>query len=150
MVIAGIKLKTLAPWKKSCDQTRQHIRKKRHYLASKGPSSQSFGFSSNHVWMWELDYKESWVPKNWCFWTAVLEKTLLRVPWTARRSKQSWIFTGRTDVEAATPILWPPSAKNWLIGKDPVAEKDWRREEKVTNKDEMVGWHHQLNGNEFE
>ena len=79
----------LVPWKKSCDQPRQHIKKQRHYFANKVLSSHSSGFSSSHVWMWELDYKENWVPKNWCFWTVVLEKTLLRVPWTARRSNQS-------------------------------------------------------------
>ena len=79
----------LTPWKKSYDQPRQHIKKQRHYFANKGPSSQGYGFSSGHVWMWELDYKESWAPKNWCFWTAVLKKTILRVPWTARRSNKS-------------------------------------------------------------
>ena len=88
MVIAAMKLKTLAPWKKSYDQPRQHIKKQRHYFANKGPSSQSYGFSSSHLWMWELDYKESWVLKNWCFWTMVLEKTL-ESRWTARRSSQS-------------------------------------------------------------
>ena len=104
--------------------------------------------------MWELDCGENWAPKNWCFWTVMLEKT--RVPWTARRSNQSipkgnqsWIFIGRTDVEAETPILWPPDAKSWLIGKDLDAGKDWGQEEKGTTEDEMVGWHHRLNGHGF-
>ena len=106
--------------------------------------------------MWEFDYKESWVPKNWCFWTVVVEKTL-ESPWDCKeiqpvhpKGNQSWIFIGRTDAEAETPILWPPDAKDWLTGKDPGAGKDWRREEKGTTEDEMVGWHHWLNGHEFE
>ena len=113
--------KMLAPWKKSYDQPRQHIKKQRHYFANKGPPSQSYGFSSSHVWMWELDYKESWAPKNWCFWTVVLEKTL-ESPLVCKEIKpfnpkgnQSWMFIGRTDAEAETPILWPPDVKNWLI-----------------------------------
>ena len=117
------------------------ILKSRRYFANKGPSSQSYGFSSSHVWMWELDYKGSWVLKNWCFWTVVLEKTL-ESPLDCKgiqpvhpKGDQSWIFIGRTDAEAETPILWPPHAKSWLIGKDPDAGKDWRREEK-----EMTGW----------
>ena len=110
----------LAPWKKSYDQPRQHIKKQRHYFASKGPSSQSCGFSSSHVQMWELDYKESWAPKNWCFWTVVLEKTL-ESPLDCKeiqplnpQGNHSWIITRRTDAEAETPILWSPDAKNWL------------------------------------
>ena len=140
----------------SCDQPRQHIKKQRHYLANKGPSSQSYGFSSGHVRMWELDYKEIWVLKNWCFWTVVLEKTLESpldykdIQPVHPKGNQSWIFIGRTDAKAETPILWPPDGKNWLIGKDPDAGKDWRQEEKGTTVDEMVGWHHQLNGHEFE
>ena len=113
----------------------------------KGPSSQGYGFSSSHVWMWELNYKESWAPKNWCFWT-VMEKTL-ESPLDCKESKpvnskgnQSWIFIGRTDGEAETPILWPPDVKNWFIGKDPDAGKDWRWEDKGTTEDEMIGWHH--------
>ena len=146
----------LAPWKKSYDQPRQHIKKQRHYFANKGPPGQSYGFSNSHVWMWELDYKESWAPKNWSFWTVVLEKTLQR-PWDYKeiqpihpKGNQSWIFTGRTDAEDETLIIWPPGAKSWLTGKDPDAGKDWRREEKGTTEDEMVGRHHQLNGHEFE
>ena len=146
----------LAPWKKSYDQPRQHIKKHRHYFANKGPSSQSYGFSSSHVWMWELDYKESWAPKNWCFWTAVLEKTL-ESPLDSKeiqpvypKGNQSWIFIVRTDAKSETPTLWPPHAKNWLIGKDLVAGKDWRREEEGTTESEMVGWHHRINGHEFE
>ena len=117
----------LAPWKKSYDQPRKHIRKPRHYFAKKGLSSQGYGFSSSHVWMWELDYKESWVPKNWCFWIVVLEKTLeslldcKEILLVHPKGNQSWIFIGRIDVEAETPILWPPDAKNWLIWKDPDA-----------------------------
>ena len=127
-----------------------------HYFANKGLSSQGYGFSSSHVWTWELDYKESWAQKNWCFWTVVLEKTL-ESPLDCKeiqpdhlKGNQSWTFIGRTDVEAETPILWPPDVKNWLIWKDPDAGKDWRQEEKGTTEDEMVGWHHQLNGHEFE
>ena len=109
-----------------------------------------------NVWMWELDYKESWVSKNWCFWTVVLEKTLespldcKEIQPVYPKRNQSWIFIGRTDAEAETPILWPPYVKNWLIGKDPDAVKDWGQEEKGTTEDEMVGWHHRLNGHEFE
>ena len=126
-----------------------------HYFASKGPSSQSYGFSSSHVWMWELDHKESWVPKNWCLWTVVL-KTLespldcMEIKPVHRKGNQSWIFIGRTDAEAEAPILWPPDAKNWLIGKDLDAGKDWRQEEKGTTEDEMAGWHHRLSGHESE
>ena len=109
-----------------------------------------------YKWMWELDYKESWAPKNCCFWTVVLEKTL-ESPLDCKEIKpihlkgdQSWIFIGRTDAKAETPILWPPDGKKWLIWKNPDAGKDWRREEKGTTEDEMVGWHHQLEGHEFE
>ena len=144
----------LAPWKKSCDQPRQHIKKQRRYFANKGLSSQSYGSSSSHVWMWELDYKESWALKNWCFWTVMLEKTL-ESPLDSKAiqpvhpiGNQSWIFFGRAEAE--TPILWPPDAKNWLTGKDSDAGKDLRQEEKGMTEDEMVGWHHQPNGHEFE
>ena len=117
------------------------ILKSRHYFASKGPSSQSYGFFSSHVWMWELDYKDSWAVKNWCFWTVVLEKTL-ESPFDRKeiqpvnpKGNQSWIFIGSTDAEAETPILWPPDGKNWLTGKDPDAGKDCRQEEKGTTED---------------
>ena len=138
----------LAPWKKSYDQPRQHIKKQRHYFANTSLSSESYGFSSSHVWMWELDYKESWVPKNWFFWTVVLEKTLespldsQEIKPVSSKGNQSWIFIGRTDAEAETPILWPPDAKNWLIGKDPDAGKDWRQEERGMTEGAIVGWHH--------
>ena len=122
-------------------------------ITDKGLSSQSYGFSSSHVWMWELDHKKSWDPNNWCFWPVVLGKTL-ETPLDIKEIKpvhpkgnQSWIFIGRTDAEA--PILWPHDAKNWLLGKDPYAGKDWRREEKGMTEDEMVGWHHQLNEHEL-
>ena len=145
-----IKRRLLAPWKKSYDQPSQHSKKQRHYFTNKGLSSQSYGFYSSHVWMWELDSKESWTPKNWCFWTVVLEKTLespldcKEIEPVHPKGNQSWIFIGRTDAEAETPILWPPYAKNWLIWKDPDAGKDWEQEEKGMAEDEMVGWHHWL------
>ena len=131
-------------------------KKKRYYFANKTPSSQSDGFSSSHVRMWELDYKESWVPKNWCFWTVVLEKTL-ESPLDCKEMQpvhsegdQPCVFFGRNDAKAETPVLWPPNTKSWLIWKDPDAGKDWGQEEKGTTEDEMVGWHHQLDGHEFE
>ena len=123
------------------DQPRQHIKKQRHYFANNTPSNQSYGFSSSHVWMWELEYKKSWAPKNWCFWTVVLEKTLespldcKEIQAVHLKGDQSWVFIGRTDIEAESPILWPPDEKSWLIGKDPDAGKDWRQEEKG-----MTGW----------
>ena len=145
----------ITPWKKSYDQHRQHIKKQRHYFANKNSYSQGYGFSSHHVWIWELDHKESLVLKNKCFWTVMLEKTL-ESPLDCKEIKpvnpqgnQSWIFIGRTDAEAKTPILWPPDGKNWLIVKDPDAGKDWRQEKGMT-EDETVGWHHRLNGHEFE
>ena len=127
----------------------------RYYFANKGPSSQGYGFSSGHVWMWVLDYKESWAPKNWCFWTVVLEKTLeshldcKEIQSVHPKGNPSWVFIGRTDVETETPILWPPDVKSWLIWKDPDAGKDWGQEAKGTTDDEMVGWHHRLNGHRF-
>ena len=146
----------LAPWEKTCDQPRQHIKKKRYHFASNGPSSQSYGFSSSHVWIWELDNKERWAPKNWCFWAVVLEKNLER-PLDCKETKpvnpegnQSWVFIGRTDAESEVPVLWPPDVKNWLIGKVPEAGKVWRQEEKGITEDEMVWWHHWLDGHEFE
>ena len=123
----------LLPWKKSYDKPRQYIKKQRHHFADKGPHSQRYGFSSGHVWMWELDYKENWALKNRCFWTVVLEKTLdspldcKEIQPVHPRGNQSWIFTGRTDVEAEAPILWPPDVKSWLIGKEPDAGRDWGR-----------------------
>ena len=120
------------------------------------PSSQGYGFSSSHVWMWELDSKESWVLKNWCFWTVALEKTL-KSPLDCKiikpfnhKGNQSWKFIGRSDAEVEIPKLQPNDVKRWLIGKDPIAGKDWRQEEKGTTEDEMVGWHHWLNRHEFE
>ena len=145
----------LTPWKESYDQPRQHIKKQRHDFADKDPSSQSCGFSSSHAWMWELDYKESWTLKNWCFWTAVLEKTLgspldcKNIQPVHAKGDQSWMFVGRTDVEAETPRLWPPDVKRWLIWKDPDAGKDWGQEEKGTTEDETVERHHWLNGHGF-
>ena len=128
------KIKTLAPWKKSYNKPRQCIKKQRHYFAAKSPHSRSYGFSSSHVRMWELDYQENWVPKNWCFWTVVLEKTLespldcKEIQPVYPKGNQSWIFFGRSDAVAETPILWPPDAKSWLIGKDSDAGKDWGQE----------------------
>ena len=132
----------LTPWKKSYDKSRQHTKKQRHHFADKkGLYNQSYGFSSSHVQVWELDHKEGWALKIWCFWTVVLEKTL-ESPLVCKeiqpvhpKGNQSWIFIGRTDAEAETPTLWPPHAKNWLIWKDPDTGKDWRREAKG-----MTGW----------
>ena len=137
MMTAAMKLKDEnTPWEKSYDQPRQHIKKQRHYFANKRQSNQGYGFSSGHVWIWELDYKERWAPKNWCFWTVVLEKTLenpldcKEIQPVHPKGDQSWVFIGRTDVEAETSILWPSHAKSWLIWKDPGAGNDWGQEEK--------------------
>ena len=133
---------------------RQHIQKHRRYFATKGPSSQSYDFSSSHVWMWELDYIESWAPKNWCFWTVVLEKTLespldcKEIQSVHPKGNQSWIFTGRTDTEAETSIFWPPDAKSDSL--EVMLGKIEGRKVKGTTEDEMVGWHCQLNGHQFE
>ena len=131
ILTAVMKLKDYYSWKKSYDQPRQHIKKQRNYFTNQFPSSQSYGFSSRQVWMWELDYKESWVPKNWCFWTVVLEKTF-KSPLDSKeiqpvhpKGDQSWIFIGRIDAEAETSILLPPHVKYWLTGKDPDAGKVW-------------------------
>ena len=138
----------LTPWKESYDQPKQHIKKQRHYFVNKGPSSQGYGFPSSQVRMWELDCKESWAPKNWCFSTVVLEKTLgspldcKEIQPVHPKADQSWVFIERTDVEAETPILWLPDVKRWLIWKDADAGKDWGQEEKGMTEDEMVGWHH--------
>ena len=124
-------------------------------FSNKGPSSQGYGFSSGHVWVWELDYKESWAQKNRYFWILVLEKTLegsldcKEIQPVHPKENQSWMFIGRTDAEAETPILWPPDVKSWFIWKDPDAGKDWGQEEKGMTEDEMVGWHHRLNGHGF-
>ena len=144
----------LTPWKKSYGKSRQHIEKQRHHFGNKVPSSESYGFSSSHVQMWELDHKEGWVLKNWIFQTVVLEKTL-ESPLDSKQIKlinpkgnQPWILTGRTDAKA--PILWPPDVKSWPIGKDPDAGKDGRQKEKGMTENEMLEWRHQLNGHESE
>ena len=131
------------------------IKKQRYYFANKGLYSQSYDFSSSHVEMWELDRKESLVPKNWCFQTVVSEKTLkspldCKIKAVNPKGNQYWIFIARTDAETEALILWLPDVKNWLIGKAPDAGKDWKQEEKGTTEGEMVEWHHQLNGREFE
>ena len=145
-------IKTLAPWKKSYDQPRQHIKKQRHCLLKVHLVKAMvlpvvmYGCENWKESYWRIDAFELW------YW-----RRPLKVPWIARRSKpvnpqgnQSWIFIGRTDAEAETPILWQPDAKNWLTGKDPDAGKDWRQEEKRMTEDEMIGCHHQLNGHKFE
>ena len=142
----------LALWKKSYDQPRQLTKKQRHCFANKGLSSQSYGFSTSHIWMWGLDYKESWMPKYRYFWTVILEKTLesplaCKIKPVHPKGNQSWIFIGRIDAE--TLILLLPDAKNWLLGKDPDAGKDLRQEKGLT-EDEMAGWHHWLSGHECE
>ena len=139
-----------ATWKKSYDKPRWSIKQPRHYCANKGPYSQTYGSFSSYIWIWELDHKEGWMPKNWCFWAVVLEK-ILESPLDCKeiqpvhpKGDQSWIFIARTDAEA--PILQPPNANSWLIRKDPDVGKDWRQEEKGTPEDEITGWHHQLDG----
>ena len=132
--------------RKSYDKPRQHIKKQRHYFANKGPYSQSYSFSSSHVWMWELDHKEGWVLKNWCFWTVVLEKTLdspldcKEIKPVNLKGRQPWIFIGRTDAEVEAPILGSPDAKSRFIRKNPDGGKDWRKKEKGMTEDETVGW----------
>ena len=135
---------------------RQHIQKQRHYFANKGSSSQGYGFTCGHIWMWDLDCEESWALKNWCFWTVVLEKTLespldcKEIQPVHSKGDQPWVFFGRNDAKAETPVLWPPHAKSWLIGKDSDAGRGWGQEEKGTTENEMAGWHHQLDGCESE
>ena len=152
MVIAAMKLEDTCSWEERLWPNWQFIKKQRHCFANKVPSSRSYGFSSSHVWMWELDDNESWAPKYWCFWTMVLEKTLespldiKEIHPVSPNGNLSWIFIGRTDAEAETPILWPLDPKNWLIGKDLVDRNIWRLKGKGMTEDEMVGWHHQLNG----
>ena len=156
MVTAAMKLKDACFLEEKLWRPRQHITKQRHHFADKGPSNQRYHFSSSHVWMWELDHKESWAPKNWCFWSVVLEKTLespldcMEIQPVHPKGDQSWMFIGRTDAEAETPVFWPPDAKSWLIGKDSDAGKDWEQEEKGTTEDEMAGWHHWLDECESE
>ena len=150
----------LTPWKTSYDQPRQHIKKQRHYFANKSLSSQGYGFCSSYVWMWELDHKESWEPKNWCFWTVVLEK-ILRVPWIPRRYNQFILkeISPECSLEGLMLKDWgwgwnsntlATSWKSWLIGKDSDAGRDWGQEEKGTTKDEMAGWHYWLDRRDFE
>ena len=144
----------LAPWKKSYNQPRQYIKKQRHYFADNGLSSQGYGFSSGHVWMWELDYKEAWAPKNWCFWIVVLEKTL-ESPLDKKEIKQSILKEISPEYYSLEGLMlklqyFGPLRQSQLIGKDPDAGKDWRQEEKGTKEDEMVEWHHWLDGHEFE
>ena len=143
-------------WKKSYDKSRQHIKKQRHHFADKGPYSQSYGFSSNYIQMWGLDHKEGWTPKNWYLRNVLLEKTL-ESPLDSKeinpvnpKGNQPWVVIGKPDAEAETPIFWPLDVKSWLFGKDPNVGKEWRQDEKGTTEDKMVGWHHQLNGHEFE
>ena len=145
------------------DKSRQHIKKQRYYFADKGPYSQSYGFSSSHVCMWELDHKEGWALKNWCFWTVgwrrllregegLKEKTLLlrlQGDQISQFLRKSILIIHWKDW-CRNSILWPPAANSWLIGKDPDPGKDWGQGEKRATEDEMVGWHHQLNGHEFE
>ena len=134
----------LAPWKKSFDKPKQHIKKQRHYFASKDPSSQSYGFSGSYVCIGDLDHKEGWAPKNRCFWVVVLDKTLesllvsKEIKPVHPKGNQSWICIGRTDAEAETPILWPPDSRSWIFGKDPDVGKDWGQEENGVTEDEMV------------
>ena len=146
----------LAPWKKSYDKPRLHIKKQRHHFADKGPFNQSYGFTNSHVCTWELDHKEGWVQKNWCFWSVVLEKSLesplncKEIKPVSLKGNHSWIFIVRIDAEAEASILWSPDVKNWFIRKDPDAGDDWRQEEKRMTEDKTIGWHHQLDGHEFE
>ena len=143
--------------RKTMTGLRQHIKNQRLYFANRGPSSQGYGFSIGHVWMWELECEESWALKNWCFWTVVLEKTL-KSPLDCKeiqpvhpKGDRSYVFIGRTDAKTETAILWPPHVKGWLIGKDPDAWRDWgEEEEKGMTEDEKARWHHRLDGHEFE
>ena len=145
-----------AAWEESYDKSRQCIKKQGLHFADKCLYSQGYGFSSSHVRMWELNHKEGWVLKNRCFWTVVLEKTL-ESPLDYKEIKpvnpkvnQSWILIGRTDAEVKALVLWPSDGKSQLIGKDPDAGKDWGQGGKGRKEDEMVGWHHRINGHEFE
>ena len=143
----------LAPWKKSYDKPTVYIKKQRNHFVNKGPYGQSYGFSSNHVQLWELDHKEGWAMENWYLGILVLEKTLKslldckEIKLVNPKGNQPWIIIGRTDDEAEAPILWPPDENSLLIGKDPDAGEG--QEEKQVTEDEMVGWSHGLNGHEF-
>ena len=156
MVTVAINSKTLAPWKKSYDKPRQHIKKQTHHFANEGSYIQSYGFSSSHVQMWELDHKEGWAAKNWCFHTVMLKKTLDSLldfkeikPVSCKGLTRSLNIHWKTDAVAEAAMLWPPDVKSQVIQKDSDARKDWGQEKGMT-EDEMVGWHHQLNGHEFE
>ena len=150
-----MKLRRLLLGRIAMKKPRQCIKKQRHHFARKGPYSQSYGFSSSHVWMWEF-YKEGWILKDWCIWTVVLEKTLessldcKEIKLVNPKGNQPWLFIERTDAEAEAPILWPPNVKSWLVRKDPDGGKDGRQKEKRMTEGEMVGWHHRLNGHEYQ
>ena len=156
MVTAAMKLKDAYSLEDKLWPTQIAYWKQRHYFANKGPSSQGYGFSNDHVQMWDLDCKESWAPKNWCLLTVVLEKTLetplefKEIQLVHSEGYQPWDFFGRNDAKGETPVLWPPHAKSWLIGKDSDAGRDRGEEEKGTIEDEMAGWHHWLDVREFE
>ena len=154
LVTTAMKLKDSCSLEEKQEQPRA-FKKQSRYFSDKGPSSQGYGFPSSHVWMWESYCKEGWVPKNWCFWTMVLKKTFesplnSKIKLVNPRGKQPWIFIARTNGEAEAPVLWPPHAKSWLIGKDSDAGRDWGQEGKGTTEDEMAGWHHGLDGRESE
>ena len=146
--------KMTASWQESNDKTRQGVEKQRHYSADKGPCSLVFGLPSGHVQLWELDGTEGRVPKNWCFWTVVLEETpessleSKEIKPVSLKGNQPWILVGRTDVEAETPVFWSSDANSWLIGKVPDAERDWGQEKRVS-EDETPGCHHRCNGHEL-
>ena len=150
MVTAAMKLKD------ACSLGKTLWRKQRHHFADKGLYTQSYGFSSSHVWMWELNHKEGWMLKDWCFWTVVLEETLessldcKEIKAVNPKENQTWIFIGKSDAKAEAPVPWPSDFKSWLIRKDPDAGKNWRQEEKGTVEDKVIQWHHWLNGHEFE
>ena len=145
----------LTPWKESYDQPRHHIKKQRHYFANKGLSGQGYGFSSGHLWMWELDCEESWTPKILMLLNCGVGEDsweslgLQEIQPVHPKGDQSWVSIGRTDAEAETPVLWPPHEKSWLIWEDPDAGRDWGEEEKGMTENEMAGWHHRLDRHEF-
>ena len=143
----------IASWQESYDKTRQCVKKQRYHFADKGPYNQTYGLSSSHVQMQDLDNKR--MLKNRCFCTVVLENTIesplenKEIKLVNLKGNQPWIFSGKTDAEAEAPMFWPPDAKSWLIGKDPDAGKHWRQKQKRETEDEMVGWHHLVNGHEL-